>query len=297
MNIQKYSIHDGPGIRTTVFLKGCPLNCWWCHNPESQLNNCEIMFWKDKCKLCGACIKVCPQGAIEIKDNKLITDKNKCNVCEKCVDFCIHNAREIVGQKMNTSQLMKEIQKDEVFYNESGGGVTFSGGEPLQQHEFLSYMLDECRKKGIHTAVDTSGFTSWDILSKIADKTDLFLYDIKHMDDDKHKKYTGVSNKIILDNLKKLSLRHNNISVRMPIIPDINDDYENLNRTKEFLSTINVTQINLLPYHKIGIDKYNRIFKEYKLLNIEEPSKEKMSEILKSFCELGIKVKIGGYFI
>jgi pyruvate formate lyase activating enzyme len=293
-NIQKYCIHDGPGIRTTVFLKGCPLNCWWCHNPESQLSKPEIMFWSSRCKQCGFCIKRCPQEAIEIVDGVLKTDKEKCILCGKCTDFCPYNAREIAGKEFSVHELMKEIKKDIVFYEESGGGVTFSGGEPMCQIHFLNDLLDACNNKEIHTAVDTCGYTSWDNYKMIADKVDLFLFDIKHMNSEMHKKYTGVPNELILDNIKKLSDLGKNIFIRMPIIPGVNDDKKNSLQAIEFLNKLKIQQVNLLPYHKIGMDKYKRMNKKYMVSDVSEPSNEKMTEISEIFSKAGIKVKIGG---
>jgi len=278
-NIQRYSIHDGPGIRTTVFLKGCPLNCWWCQNPESQLSGQEMVFWEDRCIGCGACSLNCPSGAIQMKNKKLLTDKNKCNLCGECSRICPTQAREMIGEKLTAEEIIKEVEKDLVFYEESGGGVTFSGGEPLEQSEFLEELLNGCREKKIHTTVDTTGYISWEILNKISPKVDLFLYDLKIMDNEKHKKYTGVSNEIILENLKKLTSVHNNIFVRFPVIPGINDDYQNIRKMGEFLSSLKIAQVNLLPYHHIGIDKYKRLGNKYKLVDIQPPSEEQLSEV------------------
>jgi len=278
-NIQRYSIHDGPGIRTTVFLKGCPLNCWWCQNPESQLSGQEMVFWEDRCIGCGACSLNCPSGAIQMENNKPVTDKNKCNLCGKCSRICPAQAREMIGKKLTAEEIIKEVEKDLVFYEESGGGVTFSGGEPLEQSEFLEELLNGCREKKIHTTVDTTGYISWEILNKISPKVDLFLYDLKIMDNEKHKKYTGVSNEIILENLKKLTSVHNNIFVRFPVIPGINDDYQNIRKMGEFLSSLKIAQVNLLPYHHIGIDKYKRLGNKYKLVDIQPPSEEQLSEV------------------
>ncbi|WP_392486779.1 trans-4-hydroxy-L-proline dehydratase activase [Haloimpatiens sp. FM7315] len=294
INIQKYSIHDGPGIRTTVFFKGCPLNCWWCHNPESQNFKKELLYWDDKCSLCGACVKKCPEGAIEIKEGKLINDRDKCTGCGKCIDFCVKNAREIAGKEYSVSEIMKEIEKDIIFYDESKGGVTFSGGEPSSQYEFLLSLIENCRSKGIHTAIDTTGYVKKDKLEKLANKADLFLYDLKFMDSEKHKKYTGVSNEVILQNLKLLSSMNKNVFVRIPIIPGINDDDWNLKHSAEFLSKLNVSKVNLLPYHKYGRDKYKRAGLLYKICDIKEPSEEKMKEILELFLEYGLNCKIGG---
>ena len=293
-NIQRYSIHDGPGIRTTVFLKGCPLNCWWCQNPESQLSGQEMIFWGDRCIGCGACSTICPSGAIQIKNGIPITEKEKCILCGKCIEKCPAIAREIIGEKLTAEEVIKEIEKDLVFYEESGGGVTFSGGEPLGQSEFLEGLLNGCREKKIHTAVDTSGYIFWEILNKINPKVDLFLYDLKLMDNERHKKYTGVSNEIILENLEKLSSVHNNIFIRFPVIPGINDDYQNIKEMGEFLSSLEITQVNLLSYHYIGKDKYRRLGSAYKLATTQPPSKEKLSEVSAILRKFNLNVKLRG---
>jgi len=293
-NIQRYSIHDGPGIRTTVFLKGCPLNCWWCQNPESQLSGQEMIFWEDRCIGCGACSTIYPSGAIQIKNGIPVTEKEKCILCGKCIEKCPALAREMIGKKMTAEEVLKEIEKDLVFYEESGGGVTFSGGEPLGQSEFLESLLNCCQKKKIHIAVDTSGYISWGILDKITPKVDLFLYDLKIMDIKRHKKYTGVSNEIILENLKKLSSIHNNIFVRFPVIPGINDDYQNIKRMGEFLSSLKIAQVNLLPYHYIGIDKYKKVGRTYKLAEIQPSSEEKLSEVSAILRNFNLNVKLRG---
>jgi pyruvate formate lyase activating enzyme len=293
-NIQRYSIHDGPGIRTTVFLKGCPLNCWWCQNPESQLSGQEMVFWEDRCIGCGACSLNCPSGAIRMENKKPVTDKNKCNLCGECSRICPAQVREMIGKKLTAEEIIKEIEKNLVFYEESGGGVTFSGGEPLGQSEFLEGLLNGCREKKIHTAVDTSGYVSWEILNKMIPKVDLFLYDLKLMDNERHKKYTGVSNELILENLKKLSSVHNNIFVRFPVIPGINDDYQNIKEIGKFLSSLKITQVNILPYHHIGIDKYKRLERTYKLATTQPPSEEKLSEVSAILRKFNLNVKLRG---
>jgi len=293
-NIQRYSIHDGPGIRTTVFLKGCPLNCWWCQNPESQLSGQEMVFWEDRCIGCEACFLNCPSAAIQMENKKPVTDKNGCNLCGECSRICPTNAREMIGKKITAEEIIKEVEKDLVFYKESGGGVTFSGGEPLGQSEFLEILLIYCQKKKIHTAVDTSGYISWEILSKISSKVNLFLYDLKIMDNKRHKKYTGISNELILENLKKLSSVHNNIFVRFPVIPGINDDYQNIKEMGEFLSSLKITQVNLLPYHYIGVDKYGRLGRVYKLVATKPPSEEKLSEVSAILRKFNLNVKLRG---
>jgi len=293
-NIQRYSIHDGPGIRTTVFLKGCPLNCWWCQNPESQLSGQEMVFWEDRCIGCGACALNCPSKAIQIKVGKPVTNKNRCDLCGECSRLCPAQAREIIGSKITVDEVIKEIEKDLIFYEESGGGVTFSGGEPLSQSGFLEILLEGCKEKKIHTAVDTSGYIPWKILERISSKVDLFLYDLKIMDDKRHKRYTGASNELILENLRRLSLIHSNIFVRFPVIPGINDNDQNIKGMGEFLSSLKITQIDLLPYHYIGIDKYRRLERTYKLVDIRPPSEVRLSEISMILKKFNLKVKLRG---
>ena len=294
INIQKYSIHDGPGIRTTVFFKGCPLNCLWCHNPESQDPSPEIMFFEERCSGCGSCVKVCTSKAIKFIEGSPVIDKCKCNLCGKCSDFCLSNARELVGKNITVKNLMSEIIKDEVFYEESNGGVTFSGGEPLMYADYLVNVLKFCKDKNIHTTIDTSGYATFEQFEKIIDKVDLILFDIKHMNNEKHLKYTGVSNTVILENLKVLSERGSNIYIRMPIIAGINDDDENIDTAVDFLSKLNIIQVNLLPYHKMGMDKYRRLNMQYKLSGEETPTEEAMNQIAEKFKKAGIKIKIGG---
>lgn len=294
INIQKYSIHDGPGIRTTVFFKGCPLNCWWCHNPESQNPTPEIMFFQEKCTGCVICLKRCPQNAIELIEGYPVTSQNKCTLCGKCSDFCPSSAREIVGKEITVKDLTREIIKDEIFYEESNGGVTFSGGEPLMHTDYLNDILKICKDKNIHTTIDTCGYVDFENFEKIIDNVDLFLFDIKHMDNEKHLEYTGVSNLVILENLKKLSQKGSNIHIRMPIIAGINDDDKNINVAVDFISKLNIIQVDLLPYHKMGMDKYRRLNMDYKLSGLEKPNDEIIEIIAEKFRKAGIKIKTGG---
>lgn len=293
-NIQRYSIHDGPGIRTTIFFKGCPLNCWWCHNPESQSIKKQIMYFENRCILCGECTRVCPEKAILINKESISYDREKCRLCGKCIDKCLQNARELSGNIYTVDELFNEIEKDFIFYEQSKGGVTFSGGEPLCQIDFLEGILKKCVDNGIHTTLDTSLYSPWTTIDRILNYTDLFLVDIKHMDSITHKKYTGVENHLILENIKKLSMEGKKIYIRFPVIPGINDEIKNLESMRDFIKDLNITQINLLPYHKMGMDKYKRILTEYKLEDLKEPSNDHMNDIADFISQAGVKVKIGG---
>ncbi len=293
-NIQKYSIHDGPGIRTTVFLKGCPLACQWCHNPESLAMPAEVVFFKNKCIGCGDCVQSCPNEALAITDLGLVKAGEKCSLCAACTDICPTGAMERTGRLMTVAEVMKEVEKDRVFYEESGGGVTFSGGEALLQPDFLDGLLTACKAGGLHTALDTSGYAAWPVLDRIKDKVNLFLYDIKHMDDSRHKQYTGVSNQLILANLKKLAASDSKIRIRVPIIPGINDDEENIKAMGAFLSSLHLKEVFLLPYHNIAADKYRRLGKTYRLEDLQPLTNKQMDELSQVLVPFGIKAKIGG---
>lgn len=293
-NIQKFSVHDGPGIRTTVFFKGCPLSCIWCHNPESQDEKTQILFDRDKCKLCGTCVKVCPQKAIKIAGDMPITDYNLCNQCRQCEIYCTFGARQIVGKKYTVEEVFNEVMKDKIFYEQSNGGVTVSGGEPLIQIEFVEELLKRLKDENIHTAVDTSGAVKFENLERVTKYTDLFLYDLKIMDDTKHKEFIGASNKIILENLRKLSEIHDNINLRMPIINGVNEDIEHIEETISFIKGLNIKRVNLLPYHDIAKHKYKKLDIIYEDERMKKPSDEKMQLFKNIFEKEGYEVKIGG---
>ena len=293
-NIQKFSIHDGPGIRTTVFFKGCPLNCMWCHNPESQNSSLEMLHNKDKCTLCQTCLAVCPQNAITLENNTIVTDMDKCDFCGKCSINCIYGIREIAGKEYTVDQVVSEVLKDKIFYEESNGGVTLSGGEPLSYIDFVEELLERLQDNDIHTAVDTSGVASFDVLERISKYTDLFLYDLKLMDDEKHQKYIGVSNELVIENLKKLSKIHNNINIRLPIIEGVNADLGHINGVINLIDGMGIKDINLLPYHDISQHKYSKLGRNYNSEMMTVPSDDKMNTFKDLFESKGYQVKIGG---
>lgn len=294
-DIKKFSIHDGPGIRTTVFFKGCPLTCWWCHNPESQNPQPELVLRESRCIRCGACLEVCDQGAISWDGDVVATDREKCVLSGACVQVCYAEAREMVGQEMTVAQVVAEIERDIAFYDQSGGGVTFSGGEPLLQRDFLLALLRACKEEEIHTAVDTCGFATWETLDSIRKHVDLFLYDLKLMDDARHRKFTGVSNELILKNLQRLSAQGHDIFLRVPIIPGINDDAENIRQIGTFAAALpRLNRVDILPYHRAAAEKHHRLNKVYGLPETHPPSDERMAGITQILRGFGLQVKTGG---
>jgi len=294
-NIMKYSIHDGPGIRTTVFFKGCPLSCLWCHNPESQSLDQELMDRPERCIGCGQCLEICSNGAVEWSAGNLTYLRDHCQVCGACCQVCPAEVRVLVAKTMSVSEVMAEIEKDLIFYDESGGGVTFSGGEAFLQPTILLELLKECRKKEIHTTLETCGFVSLEVLQTISEFVDLFLYDLKHMDSQKHQDVTRVPNELIINNLRWLAEHHDRVVVRVPIIPEINDEESNLHQIGDFVASLKrITELHLLPYHAAGVEKYQRLGRRYQLPDLQFPDKERMAQIAKQMEQYGLKVKIGG---
>jgi len=294
-DIKRYAIHDGPGIRTTVFFKGCPLQCRWCQNPEGWKKHPELGFRRSRCVRCGRCGQICTRQAITFIDDQPSTDADKCNLCGECVDACQAGAREIIGQEITVSEVMAEIEKDVVFYDQSGGGVTFSGGEPLMQPDFLLALLEKCRAQEIHTALDTSCYAKPEIVEMVSEKTDLFLCDVKQMDSNTHKRFTGVGNNLILDNIRRLSQAGKRIVIRIPVIPGFNDDQANIEATGKFAASLpGVGRIDLLPYNRGGKEKSARLAAGIKLMQTETPDDEKMNSIAQYLKNYGFEVKIGG---
>ena len=295
-DIKRYAINDGPGIRVVIFFKGCNLHCAWCHNPESISSKVEKMFAPAKCIKCGSCVEACPEHAITMTPDGIVTDPNLCKSCGKCADVCPTKAIEMSGKVMTVSEIMDIIERERIFFDQSGGGVTFSGGEPLVHSKMLIELLDECRKRKIHTAVDTAGNVSTEIILEVAKRTDLFLYDLKMMDSDLHKKWISSGNERILQNLKAISEAGSHIIIRIPLIGEVNDSNKNIQQTAKFVSELAGAkkEVNLLPYHNIAQNKYMKLGKVDSFEKLVEPSKISLESAISIFKNYGIHATIGG---
>lgn len=280
-NIQKFSIHDGHGIRTLIFMKGCPLQCIWCCNPESQSFEEEIMYVKKNCIGCRKCSKACPQNATH--PDTLEVDRALCKACGICTETCYADAKKRVGRRVAVDELIGEIEKDRIFYLNSKGGVTIGGGEPTSQPEFVSALLKECKRLNIHTAIETCGYGSWEKIKGVFNHLDQIFFDLKHMDDEKHIELTGVSNKLILDNARRVAFLDKDTTFRIPLIPGCNDSEENViatgNFVKELMPGSDRIKIEVLPYHGLGVDKYAWLDKECPMGRVKTPENE-----IKQYC-------------
>jgi pyruvate formate lyase activating enzyme len=293
-NIQRYSIHDGPGIRTTVFFKGCPLRCKWCSNPESLNPYPEIFVRGARCNRCGKCLEVCVPGALELNMDGILLDRSKCDLCMKCVDSCLTGAIEITGRYMNVEEVAEECSKDELFYRNSGGGVTLSGGDPLYQPEFARYLLMACKERGISTALDTSGHANWDVLDMVLQYTDLVLYDIKHIDPEIHYSGTGVKNSLILKNLERIAdTKRTRVWIRVPVVPGYNDSEQYMERLAKTLAKIPIEKISLLGYHEWGKPKYGFLGRDYPLDGSVPLSQERLQSLSNLMQSEGLQVTVG----
>lgn len=300
-NVQKYNMHDGPGVRTLIFFKGCPLRCKWCSNPENLEKKFKVMYKRSACIECGACVSVCPAGIHSISGASGAHEINhslECIGCRKCEEVCPENALSISGEVKTISELLEVIEEDRTFYDLSGGGVTVGGGDPILQPDAVTNLLMACKKEGINTAVETSGYGRTETLLQIAEFTDLFLYDIKHIDSQKHYELTGVRNDQILKNLKELIHRRFNVKIRMPLLKGLNDSRADIQGVIDFLIPFrdckNFKGVDLLPYHKLGVNKYRQLGMEYPLENVPDPAleSEDLSRIEKMFIEHNFQVQV-----
>lgn len=289
----RFATHDGPGIRTTVFFKGCPLACWWCHNPEGQELRPTALYSAKRCRHCGDCVAACPERAIEETGGVLRTREN-CRRCGACADACQSEARQIAGRRVSLGGLLAEIERDLIFFEESGGGVTLSGGEPLAQPRFARALLAACRERGIHTAIETCGYAHADVFSAIAPLAGLLLFDLKLVDSARHKRYTGVENRPILANLARAASSRLPVKVRIPVVPGVNDAPSDIAQFAACLTQLRLRDVELLPYHRAGAEKYRRLGSSDRLPATPEPAPHDLARFAASLKAAGLNVDIGG---
>lgn len=287
-NIQKFSIHDGPGIRTTVFFKGCPLRCEWCSNPESQIKNVQILHDQSKCSYCLSCVAACPNGAITYEDNKIIINEDKCVGCLTCVNSCPNRALSYEGDYQTVDEIVDICMQDIDFYEESGGGVTISGGEGMSQPEFLKKLISELKKNSVHVAIETTGYVKKEIFEELAKELDLLLFDVKHYDREKHYNGTKVYNDLIVENLKWAIDNGIEVLPRIPVISDFNNSLEDAEGLAELLVEVGAKKVQLLPFHQFGEKKYELLNRNYKYKNKKALYPEELEEYQKIFLDKGL---------
>jgi pyruvate formate lyase activating enzyme len=293
--IERYAINDGPGIRTLIFLKGCGLGCLWCSNPESQNAHPQLVHYAKKCLECKACVSICERDALSLVSGGIVIQRDRCDGCGACISVCNTQALVLLGKSMTPEETVAEVLKDEPFYQRSGGGVTFSGGEPLMQGEFVLRVAELCKEHYISTAVETCGFVSWDTFMRVLPAIDLFLYDLKEMDPERHREYTGVKNDLVLENFIKLAGTGKEIIVRVPVIPGYNDRDENFKMIIDFIRRYATgSRVDLLPYHRLGKPKYDRLGMTYIPESVDPPPPSRMERLKEEFMQAGFQVSIGG---
>jgi pyruvate formate lyase activating enzyme len=297
-DIRKYSIHDGPGVRTTVFFKGCPLQCRWCCNPESQAGRPELVWVGERCLGCDLCLSVCEKNALSAAaaGHKTI-DRERCDCCGACARRCPGEALNLIGRRVTVEEVLAEVTRDALYFEASGGGLTLSGGEPLAQPEFAAELLRRYKheEKGGHTAVETCGFVAWPVIERVAPDVDLFLYDLKHLDPEEHRRLTGQGNRLVLENARRLAAAGHALVMRLPLIAGVNDRREQLEAAADFiLSLPGVRRLDLLPYHRLGEPKYRRLGKTYALEGEPAPTDGQVARAVEILAAKGLEVTIGG---
>lgn len=296
-DIQGFSVHDGPGGRTLIFFKGCPLHCTWCSNPEGECRNREVMFREDSCKQCYNCVEQCPQKAITVTSNGKITfDRASCQQCEslECVEYCYDSALGIAGKYYTQQELIRKIERDRRFWG-SGGGITLGGGEVMSQYKFAARFLEQCHRNYIHTAIETSGYASWSHYEEVLKHTDWVFVDIKHMDDARHREGTGVSNTLILENIALMARQQDAFRLipRVPVIPGFNDDEQNMQATARFLQHNGLTEVNLLPFHRLGSSKYTQLGRQYDFAQTASLTQQALQAMKAHFEAKAIRCYVG----